>query len=115
MLLCGLMVGAFILTLAFSSWHHGLWRADAAPVMRTAQERYKDSLAPIGAVAPHPSGSPTAAAAPAAAAMNPPPAIAPSAPAHSEPESEPNSAPDVDNGARLARRERGTEHGSRSR
>jgi hypothetical protein len=103
-LLCGLMVGAFILTLTLSSWHDGLWRSDAAPVTRAAPNPHEDGLVPRGAVA-----------APAAAAMNPPRAIAPPEPAQSEPQSEPSSAPDVDDGERLARRDRGAERGSRSR
>jgi hypothetical protein len=99
-----LVAGTFVLTLAFSSWHEGLWRSDAAPVTH--------------AVASHPSGSPKPAAMPAAmaapaAATNPPPAVAPSDPAQSEPQSD--SAPDVDSGERLARRERGGGRGSRSR
>jgi|HubBroStandDraft_1064217.scaffolds.fasta_scaffold00036_86 hypothetical protein len=108
-LLCGLVVGTFILTLAFSSWHDGLWRSGAAPVTRAAP--------PTGAVASPPFGptseamtTPTAAATPATAAMNPPPAIT----TPESVQSEPYSTPDVDNAAMPARRDRGAEHGSRS-
>ena len=108
-LLWGLTAGVFILTLAFSSWHEGLWRSDAARAIRAAPQHHKDSLVPTGAVA-EVMTTPTAAPAPAdaaAAAPNPPPAIAPPEPVQSEPN------PDVD-GATLARRDRGAEQGSRS-
>src|ERR1700722_16127812 len=102
-ILCGVGVGAFVLTLAFYSWQDGLWRSDAAPTASiAAQPRQATAM-------------PTAEAAPAAAAMNPPPAIAPQEPVQSAP----YSTLDVDNGERedremLARRDRGTERGSRS-
>jgi hypothetical protein len=104
-LLWALTAGVFILTLAFSSWHEGLWRSDAARATRAAPQRPEDSFVPTGAVA-EVMTTPTAAAAPAAA-PSPPPAIAPPEPVQSEPN------PDVD-GATLARRDRGAEHGSRS-
>ena len=99
--------GLFTLTLAFSSWHEGLWRSDAARAIRAAPQHHKDSLVPTGAVA-EVMTTPTAAPAPAdAAAPNPPPAIAPPEPVQSEPN------PDLD-AAMLVRRDRGAEHGSRS-
>jgi hypothetical protein len=97
-LLCVLAVGAFVLTLAFSSRHGGLWRSDAAPSTRAAVQPHDAVVTPTGE------------AAPAAAATNPPPVIAPPEPAQSEP----YSTPDVDNGDRPARRDR-AEHGSRTR
>jgi hypothetical protein len=107
-ILCGLVVATFVLTLAFSSWHEDLWRSDPAPATR--------------AVASHPSGSPESAAvpavmaAPAATEMNPSPAVAAAPePAQSEPQSEPDSTANGDSGERLARRERGSGRGSRSR
>jgi hypothetical protein len=104
-LLGGLTAGVFTLMLAFSSWHEGLWRSDAAPTTRAAPQHHKDSFVPTGAVA-EAMTTPTAAAVPAGA-PSPPPAIAPPEPVQSEPD------PDVD-GATLARRDRGAEHGSRS-
>lgn len=101
-LLWGLPVGAFVLTFAFSFRHD--WRSDAAPSTRAA------------ARPPEATGARTGEAAPAAAAMNPPPAIAPAEPVQSEP----YSTHDVDNGemanAKMrARTDRAAEHGSRSR
>jgi hypothetical protein len=102
-LLCGLVVGAFVLTFAFFSRHEGLWGSDAAPSARAAAQ-------PREAVARS-----TGEAAPAAAAMNPPPVIAPPEPVQSEP----YSTPDVDNGEMengkmRGRSDRAAEHGSRS-
>jgi hypothetical protein len=102
------MAGAFILTLAFSSWHEGLWRSDAAPVTRAAPQPHEDRLAPTVAVGSRPSGpsapamaTPTAAAAPAAAAMEPA-------------QSEPDSTSDVDHGEMRARSDRSAERGART-
>src|SRR5579863_9808975 len=106
-LLYGLTLGAFVLTLAFSSWHDGLWRSPAAPVAGAAPQPHKDSLVPTGA-------RPTAGAAPAAAAMNPAPAIAPPEPVQSEAQNELSSTPDVEDGAMRARRDRGAGRGARS-
>ena len=102
-LLSVLVAGTFVLTLAFSSWHEGLWRSDAAPAARAALS--------------HPPGSlqPAATPEPADAAVTPPPALAPPQPAQTAPQSEPDSTPDVDTGERLARRERGSGRGSRQR
>ena len=107
-LLCGLIVAAFILTLAFSSWHDGLWRSDAAPVTRAVPQLHEDRLVPTVAVGSRPFGpsaaamaTPTAAAAPAAAAMEPA-------------QSEPYSTPDVDNGDTRARSDRSAERGART-
>jgi len=97
-LLCGLVVGAFVLTFAFSSRHDDLWRSDAAPSTRAAAEVHEALAPPTGEAAP-------------AAAMKPPRAIAPTEPVQSEP----SSTPDVDNGERLARRDRAAERGARSR
>jgi hypothetical protein len=103
-LLCGLVVGAFVLTLAFSSRHDDLWRSDAAPTRAAAQPR--EAMA-----------TPTGEAAPAAAAaMNPPPAIAPPEPVQSEPYSTPEfDNRGMENGKMRARTDRAAEHGSRSR
>ena len=113
-LLCGLVVGAFVLTLAFSSRHADLWRSEAVPSTRAAAQPHEAIATPTGE-----------AARAAAAAINPPPAIAPPEP----PQSEPYSTPDVDNGemenGRMENRsmengkvrdprDRVAEHGSRS-
>jgi hypothetical protein len=102
-LLCSVAVGAFILTLTFSSGHDGLWRHDAAPVARVAPELRSSLASKKGAAASNPFGAssqaatlPTAAAAPAAAIAA---AIASAEPVQSEP----HSAPDVDDGAMPAR------------
>jgi len=120
-LLCTLGVGAFIVTLAFSSWHDGLWHPDA-PATPAALQHHQDSLVATGTVAAQPFApsseavtTPIAAALPAAAAMSPPPAPAAPEPVQSEPQSEPDSNPEVDDNAVRARRDRGAEHGSRSR
>src|ERR1700678_3805166 len=47
-LLCGLMVGAFVLTLAFSLRHDDLWRSDAAPSTRAAARRHEALATPTG-------------------------------------------------------------------
>jgi hypothetical protein len=109
-LICALAVGAFALTLALSSRHDDLRRSDAATSTRVAAQ----------AQPPDVMATPTGEVAPAAAAMNPPPAISPPPePEQSEPPSEPNSTPDVDDGQKehgtLAQRDRGTERSARSR
>ncbi len=107
LLICG--VAAFILTLAFSSWHDR--RYDAAPVADVVPLPSKGSLVSPGAPPLNPPSSeaattPTAAAAPAPAVTAMKPVIAPDEPAQSDP---------VANGATLVRRDRGAEPGSRSR
>jgi hypothetical protein len=97
-LLCGLLVGAFVLTLALYLRRDGLRRPAAAPSTRAAAQPHEAMATPTGEAAP-------------AAAMNPPPAVAPPEPVQSDP----YSTPDVEDGARLARRDRGAERGSRSR
>jgi hypothetical protein len=98
-LLCGVAVGAFVLTLAFSSRRDGLWRSDAAPSTPPATAQSYETMA-----------TSTGEAAPAAAAMNPPPAIAPPEPVQNEP----YPTPDADNGERPDPRDR-AEHSSRTR
>jgi hypothetical protein len=114
-LLCGVMVGAFVLTLAFLFWQDGLWRYGAAPAARAAPHPH-NSLVSKGAVASNPLvPSSEAVTTPSAAAALAAAAIAPPEPAQSEPQSEPYSSPDADNGAMPAPRDRGAERGSRSR
>jgi hypothetical protein len=97
-LICGLAMGAFVLAFAFFSWREGLWRSEAAPSTHAAAQPHEAAATPIGEGAP------------AAAAMISPP-IAPSEPTQSEP----YSAPVVESGVMPARRDRGAEHGSRTR
>jgi hypothetical protein len=100
--LWGLGVGAFVLTLAFSS-RHELWRPEAAPTARA-------TALPEAAVPPHEAmATPTAEAAPVVdVPMNPAPAIAPSEPVQSETYS-------MENGRMRDPRDPAAEHGSRSR
>jgi hypothetical protein len=108
--LCGLAVGAFVLTFALSSRYFGLWSSDAAPSTRATAQPAEAVAKATGEISP----------APAAAAMNPPPAIAPSEPSRpepvqSEPYSAPDSNPDGNNGERPARGDRAAERGARTR
>jgi hypothetical protein len=98
--LCGLVAGAFFLTLAVYAWHDGLWRTEAAQVIHAAPAH------------PEAVTTPTVAA-PPAAATNPPPAVPPAEPIQDEPQSEPPR--DVYDEPRPSREERGGERGSRSR
>jgi hypothetical protein len=93
-LFCALAVGAIALTLALFP-RQDLRRSDAAPSSPVAAQPHVAMATPTREAPPVP-------AAPAAAAMNPPPAIAPPP----EPEQERGM---------LARRDRATERGSRSR
>ena len=98
-LICALAVGAIALTLALSSGHDDLRRSDAAPSARVVAQ----------AQPPEVIARPTGEAAPAVAALSPPPAVSPTPePEQTEPQSEPNSTPDAD-------RDRGTERSARAR
>jgi hypothetical protein len=105
LLLCSLAVGAFVLTFVLSSRYFGLWRSDAAPSTGAAARPHETMATPSGE------------AAPAAAAMNPPTAVAPPEPVQSEPA----STPDVDNREReneempARRDDRAAEHSARTR
>lgn len=119
LLLCGLTAGAFVLTLAFSYWHEGLWRSGAAPVTRVAPQHHEDRVVPMSPVISNPfppshEPAPTAAASATAAEMNQPPAAVPPESVQGESQSEPDSSPDADNGVMLARRGERAERGSRS-
>jgi hypothetical protein len=106
LLFCGVAVGAFILTLALSFWHDGLRRNDAAPATRAVPP---PPPLPAPPDAPAAGGAQAAGSASPAAAMNPPSVTPAPEPVQREPQSEPDSSSDADNGAMLARRERGTE------
>ena len=92
-LLWGLTVRAFVLTLALASRHGGLWRSDAASSTSAAVQP------------PESKGTPTDEAAPAAATVDPAPAVTPSPPERSEPQASPET---------LARRDRAGEHDATS-
>jgi hypothetical protein len=119
-LLGGLAVGAFIVTLAFSSWHVGLWHSAAEPPTSAAPQPDKDSLVPTGPVASSPSdpsseamtSTPPSAAAPTAVAINPPATIAPTEASQGEPQYEQTANPGVDSEA--IRRDRGVQHSAGS-
>lgn len=100
-LLWGLPAGAFVLTLGFSSRYDR--RSDAAPSIRAATQ-------------PHEAMAQTREAAPTAAAMNPPPAIAPPEPVQNEPYSIPVVGNgEMENAKMRARTDRAAAHGSRTR
>jgi hypothetical protein len=100
LLLCGLAVGAVAVTLALSFRHESLQRSDSAPA----------AAQPLKAIS-----VPTGAAVPAAAPIQPLPAIAASPELEqAAAKSEPNSAADVDAPAN-DERNRGTERSGRAR
>lgn len=98
-LLWGLGVGAFILTLALSSRHAGLWRSPPTGVAAVRPLRSQTTL--------------SAASPPATAAVRPSFAIAAPEAVQRLSRSEPYSTPDADNEVVGERRDRGIEHGSR--
>jgi hypothetical protein len=113
------VVGAFVVTLALTSRHNGLWQSAAETPASVALQPAKNSLAPTPATAAPASGqaSPTLApppgeAAPAAPAMNSPAAVAAPEASQSEPLYEQNANPGVDSEA--IRRDRGVQHSSGS-
>jgi hypothetical protein len=114
------MGGAFIVTLAFSSWHEGLWDFAADPPVSAVPQPGEDSVlpAPVAPSATDPS-SQTATVVPpsvAAAAIKPPSATA--AADRSQPETSQSDLyeeipnPGVDTEA--IRRDRGVQHSSGS-
>jgi hypothetical protein len=94
LLLCGAVLAAFVLTLAFVSWHESLWHSLAAPSAKDIAE-LPALLPTVSATA----ATPTAQVAPAVAATPPV-------------QGEPAPVPDAD--AVPARRDRAG-HGSRTR
>jgi hypothetical protein len=114
------MVGAFGVTLAFSSWHEGLWDSAAEPPISAVPQPTDDSVVPAPP-APSPADPPSMSAtvtppSPAAAtAMKPPPATAPADASQAEtsqgdPQYEQIANPGVDSEA--IRRDRGVQHSS---
>lgn len=112
-----LAVGAFIVTLAFASWHEDLWHSTAElPAGAVPQPSKKDVA--MGPVVPSADGSaeaanpaPPGAGAPATA-VNPPVAIAPLEAPPDDPQYEQSPNPGVDSEA--MRRDRGVQHSSGS-
>ena len=100
LLTAGVMIGAFVLTLAFSYRHDGLSRPGPAPTTRVAVQPPETVAMPTGEAAPA-----------AAATINAPPDIAPP----DSGQSEQNTPPDIDNGEMRSPRERAADHGARSR
>ena len=113
----GLAVGAFIVTLAFSSWHEGLWHAAAEPPTGAVPQPNRDVVAsgpaapPAGQSSEAASPTPPGAVAPATA-VNPPAAIAPLEAPQGDPQYEQSPNPGVDSEA--MRRDRGVQHSSGS-
>lgn len=100
-LLCGLAAGAFIVTLAFTSRHEGLWRTAAAPVHVPRAQPRQDAKRLVPGSA-------------AAAETNSPPPVAAPEPMESAPQSGPYSRADADLEAERARTDRDGGHGSRT-
>jgi hypothetical protein len=117
-LLGALALGAFIVTLVFSSWHAGLWHTAAEPPAGAAPQPNQGGVVPAGSVAASASDSqtqaltstPPAVAAAPAAAMNPPPAAAPAEASPGDSQYEQIANPGVD--AEAMRRDRGVQHSS---
>ena len=115
-LLCGVTVGTFILTLAFLAWRDGLWRREAAPAIPAAPQAHV-SFVPKDA-ASNPLGPSSEAVTARAAASAPAATAAPAAGAIASPDpaqSEPHPNADAENEATPTQRNRGTERSSRSR
>ena len=114
-----LAVGTFVATLAFSSWHEGLWHSAGEPPMSAVAQPDKGIAVPRVAASPAADASavaltstPPVAAAAAAAAMNPPPTVASPETSSGEPQYQQNVNPGVD--IEAVRRDRGVQHGSGS-
>ena len=116
-LLGALALGAFIVTLAFSSWHEDLWQSAADSTGSAAPQSRKDGVVPPGPVVSVDSDLPPKAmtsmppdAAAPAAAMTPTAAMAPLEASQGESQYEQNANPGVDGEA--MRRDRGVQHSS---
>jgi hypothetical protein len=121
-LMWGLASIAFVVTLAISSWHEGLWPYDEAPT----RSNRAASLAPADPVplpaqpfAPEHPAPP--AATPIVVAATPPQPQAPQQPASPAPAPEetvppmPTAEQEVDTSEFLAHRDRAAQHSARSR
>jgi hypothetical protein len=116
-LIGGLAVGAFLVTLAFSSWHDGRWQSVAQPSPAALPE-LKDNVVATGP-APAPPAEPSSEAKistppepPASVPVSPPVAIAPYEAPQGQPQYQQYANPGVDGEA--IRRDRGVQHTSGS-
>jgi hypothetical protein len=120
-LMWGLASIAFVVTLAFSSWHEGLWPADETPTRgnRPAALASADPMPlpaqPFGPAHPGP-----AVATPIVAAATPPQPQAPQqpetpAPAADTPPPMPTAETEVDTTEFLSHRDRAAQHSARTR
>jgi hypothetical protein len=111
------MLGAFVVTLAFSSWHEGLWDSAAEPPVSAVPQPSTDNVVPMP-TAPSPTEQAATVTAPSlatSAAMKPPAATAPSDTSQAEtsqgdPQYEEIANPGVD--IEAIRRDRGVQHSS---
>jgi hypothetical protein len=111
----GLVLGAFIVTLAFTSWREGLWHS-AEPPASAVPEPHEDAVAParpVASLASDPSpqnvtSTPPSAVTPTPAAMNPTPAAAPPDSSAGQSLYEQNVNPGVD--IEAMKRDRGVQH-----
>ena len=110
----GLALGAFLVTLAFVSWHEDLWRPATDPAPSVAVQPSRNPVAPVPVAAP-PVAAETATSAPTDAAPLPATTPAPAPPPDNAPADsayDQNINPGVDPEA--MRRDRGVQHRSGS-
>lgn len=119
-LMWGLASIVFVVTLGFSSWHEGLWAADApttAHHTRPPADATSDDITPLP-TRPFGPEKPAPAVVPALAAATPqppppPPAAEPPPPADLPPPM-PTAVPDMDEADFMAHQDRAAARGSRS-
>ena len=115
-LLGALAVGAFVVTLAFSSWHQGLWPFAAEPASVAAPHASQlgalsgTAASPRANALPETTTSTPNAPAAAPAAVIPPPAIEPTEVPQGQPLYDQVPNPGVDSEA--VRRDHGVQHSS---
>jgi hypothetical protein len=120
-LMWGLASIAFVVTLAISSWHEGLWPSDEIPprVNRLTAPTSADPM-PIPAQPFGPAHPAPAVATPIVAAVSPPQPQAPQQPETIEPADEPpppipTAEAEVDTAEFLRHRDRTAQHSARAR
>jgi len=119
-LMWGLTSIAFVVTLAISSWHEGLWTSDEIPTLRNhpaAVASVEQTAMPVRPFAPE-NAAPTATAPPALAAAEPEPRAQEQQPTPAAAEiatpSMPVATAEVDTTEFLAHRDRASQHSSRA-